>query len=374
MKKLIIGMIAAITAITGYSATDAEIKSLLEKKDYIEVVNQISGIQITNMLNTTLAQDIVKNTVSVEYKRLWKLIKMCKFYNLSVPEIVEFYKTQKSMNAYEFAKCIGTEKLEIETLKWVLDELTDVKCKNISGLGYLTNDTPYFVKCAERIYRDRKSHYSTILTYNMVTDEIKSYVTDAVENKLDSNCFIEGKQFTRLCNWCSKNKSKSYLSRKYFYPELMTTWTNKLDQIAKIQKAEYAKEAYEIIAKNVTDPKEALTFSAFIDKKTKNKEMTKGLYPVISKDIHLAVKTALYLNDVDKMIDIMLNAGEDLTADEIASMIPMVNSLAADYRTTEIVTALRNINSRYTLRLYNERETWEPILSKIRAMIDVRQM
>ena len=371
MRKLIIGMIAATIAITGYSATNAKIKSLLEKKDYIEVVNRISAAQITNMLDTATSKDIATQTALADVP-YWKIYRMCDVHKVSIPEMIEYYKSVKSIKAYSFAKFLHNESVELETLKWVLDELPDVKCENIS-IGLLTNDTPYFIKCADRMYRDRKSFYSAILTYRNVTDGIKAYVADAVENKIDSKCFAEGKQFTRLCTWCGVNKNKAYLSRKYFYPELMATWTNRLDLIGKIQKAEYAKEAYEIIAKNVTDPKEALTFSTFIDKKNKNKEMSKRLYSVISKDIHLAVKTALYLNDVDKMIDIMLNAGEDLTADEIASMIPMINSLTADYRATEIVTALRNINSRYTLRLYNEREAWEPVLSKIRAMIDVRQ-
>lgn len=366
-------MIAAVIAVTGYSATDAEIKSLLDQKKYVEVATHISASQITNMLDTTTAREISRQA-ALSNAQYWKLYRMCEVHGVSIPETIEYYKSVKSLNAYMFAKIYKNEAIELETLKWVLDELPDVKCENI-GIGLVTNDTQYFIKAAERIYRDSKNRYSIILQPRNVTDDIKVYVTDAVANKLDSECFKTGYMFTRLIDWCAKNNSKVYLSRKYFYPDLMSTWTNNLDKVKKLSKhVEYVNDAFELIAKNVADPKEAYTFSTTVDKRRKNKEMTKRLYPVISKDIHLAVQTALYLNDVDKMIDIMLNAGEDLTAAEISSMLPSINSLTADYRAVEIVTALRNVNSRYTLRLYNEREVWEPVLSKVRAMIDVRQM
>ena len=70
----------------------------------------------------------------------------------------------------------------------------------------------------------------------------------------------------------------------------------------------------------------------------------------------------------------LLTAKEELTADQLENVIPVINSLDADYRAADVVKALRNINARYTIKLYDDRKTWEPILSKIRALIDVRQM
>jgi hypothetical protein len=126
--------------------------------------------------------------------------------------------------------------------------------------------------------------------------------------------------------------------------------------------------------KNITKPDVAFEFSKYADKKEKNKEMTKRMFPVISKDVKLGLDAALYLNDTDKIIDMLLVANEELTAEQLEKVIPVINSINANYRASEIVEALRNMNARYTLKLYDDRKTWEPILSKIRALIDVRQM
>ena len=52
-------------------------------------------------------------------------------------------------------------------------------------------------------------------------------------------------------------------------------------------------------------------------------------------------------------------------------IILILNSFDPDYRPTEVLKALKVINKKYTLKLYDNHDTWEPILSKIRALIDV---
>lgn len=78
------------------------------------------------------------------------------------------------------------------------------------------------------------------------------------------------------------------------------------------------------------------------------------------------------LKDVDKFIDSMLKVKTDLTAKELEEYIPFLNGIDIDYRAEDIKKILRNLNARYTIKLYDDRDTWEPIISKIRAMIDVR--
>jgi hypothetical protein len=128
------------------------------------------------------------------------------------------------------------------------------------------------------------------------------------------------------------------------------------------------------MVKNITKQDVAFEFSKCVDKIENNKKMTNRMFPDISKDIKIGLDVAFYLNDTDKIIDMLLAAKEELTAEQLEKVIPVINSIDADYRAADVVKALRNINARYTLKLYDDRKTWEPILSKIRALIDVRQM
>ena len=106
----------------------------------------------------------------------------------------------------------------------------------------------------------------------------------------------------------------------------------------------------------------------FCDKRAKNYDATLELYPELSNDNK--VKVAMYLGDNDKLIDALKVASDNLDAKTIESTIAPLNSINAGYRTADLRLALMNINKKYTLKLYDDRDTWEPILSKIRAMID----
>lgn len=105
------------------------------------------------------------------------------------------------------------------------------------------------------------------------------------------------------------------------------------------------------------------------DKFAKDKSATEKLYPEV-KDVGLKVELAVYLNDTDKIIDALKTVNDKLDAKVIESVIAPLNAVDAGYRTADLRLALMNVNKKYTLKLYEDRDTWEPILSKIRAMID----
>lgn len=105
------------------------------------------------------------------------------------------------------------------------------------------------------------------------------------------------------------------------------------------------------------------------DKFAKNKSASEKLYSEI-KDIKLKVELAIYLDDVDKMIDMLKTVSDKLDAKTVESVIAPLNAVDAGYRTADLRLALMNVNKKYTIKLYEDRDTWEPILSKIRAMID----
>ena len=81
---------------------------------------------------------------------------------------------------------------------------------------------------------------------------------------------------------------------------------------------------------------------------------------------------ALFCNSIDKMIDVLIACDDSLTAKDIEAVIAPLNGLDPNYRTADVLRALKAINQRYTLKLYDDRDSWEPVLSKIRAMIDCR--
>ena len=105
------------------------------------------------------------------------------------------------------------------------------------------------------------------------------------------------------------------------------------------------------------------------DKAFKSKKTTEDLYPTLKDDVN-KVKVALYLGDTDKLIDALKTVSDKLDAETVNSVIAPLNGIDAGYRTADLRLALMNINKKYTLKLYDDRDTWEPILSKIRAMID----
>ena len=101
-----------------------------------------------------------------------------------------------------------------------------------------------------------------------------------------------------------------------------------------------------------------------------DKKATLSVYPDIV-DAKTRVETAIYLDDVDKLIDTLKVVSDDLDAKTVESIIAPLNGVNAGYRTDDLRLALANVNKKYTIKLYDDRDTWEPILSKIRAMLDV---
>lgn len=90
----------------------------------------------------------------------------------------------------------------------------------------------------------------------------------------------------------------------------------------------------------------------------------------INGKIYIAVQTC----DADKLLIALQNVKQDTLDPETATkIIAVLNGQPADWRTADVVKALKNINSMYTIKLYDNRDAWEPILSKIRAMLEVRQ-
>ena len=113
-----------------------------------------------------------------------------------------------------------------------------------------------------------------------------------------------------------------------------------------------------------------LKIARVVDKIEGDKKATLSIYPEIV-DAKTQIETAIYLDDVDKLIDALKVVSDDLDAKTVESIIAPLNGVNAGYRTDDLRLALANVNKKYTLKLYDDRDAWEPILSKIRAMLDV---
>lgn len=83
---------------------------------------------------------------------------------------------------------------------------------------------------------------------------------------------------------------------------------------------------------------------------------------------------ALKVNDMDKLLTALEDMTQDtFSADDVAKILKAFNGQNADWRTADVIKTLKNINSMYTIKLYDDRDAWEPVLSKLRAMIELRQ-
>ena len=115
-----------------------------------------------------------------------------------------------------------------------------------------------------------------------------------------------------------------------------------------------------------------IKLSKVIDSINKNKTTTLNAIDSLSTT-HAKLAAALYCKNIDKVLDVLINCDLTLTPAQIEAVIKSINGLDPDYKPAEVLKALKAINQRYTLKLYDNRDTWEPVLSKIRAMIDIRQ-
>ena len=127
------------------------------------------------------------------------------------------------------------------------------------------------------------------------------------------------------------------------------------------------KQYLESIAKNDT---QLITVAQIQDIVDGNKNTTASIFGKL-KDTTTKLETALYLNDNDKLIDTLLTIDNTIAPEKIEKAVSIINTFDPDYRTADVLKALRIINKKYTLKLYDDRDTWEPILSKVRALIDV---
>jgi hypothetical protein len=379
MKKLITIGICAL-GLDSFAATDAKIKEMLAKKDYMSAVVEVSALQLTNGVVTAadvngLVDAAVKTNAAIKTRIL------CNANMYAFADAIAAYEAVKNPKGMLYiAEYSKNNDLTVETWAKALDmpETTgEMLFKYRPTIAICEANLELFKRSAEKILKEYPQGYCVyVFNARAKTAEYVEWSKTCIKN---INSKTIGNGWLRVSSYDRMFTKLNFLrTDEYYFEDAFKTYANELNRkqlykfLNSINKASYFNKAIALIEKNITKPDIAFDFSKYMDKKEKNKEITKRMFSVISKDIKLGVDAALYLNDTDKLIDMLLVVNEELTAEQLEKVIPVINALDTDYRAADVNKALRNINSRYTLKLYDDRDTWEPILSKIRAMIDCR--
>ena len=154
---------------------------------------------------------------------------------------------------------------------------------------------------------------------------------------------------------------KSYAKAKSNCPFLSKPSCKDLEPNLSAVRKEYLK-----IAENDF---QLMTVAKAQDKVDGDKKTTESIYAKLVEPKN-KIDAALYLNDNDKLVEALIATDNLLDAETINKAITIINALDPDWRAADVLKALRVINKKYTLKLYDDRDTWEPILSKVRALID----
>ena len=135
-------------------------------------------------------------------------------------------------------------------------------------------------------------------------------------------------------------------------------------------KAAFSKKAAEVVlATDGVAKDKLLNIAKALDSFNGNTAAQEALYVKLTSE-NDKLTVAFALNDASKLIDICLKISDKQDAKMIEKILTVLNSVDADFREADMKKALKNINKKYTTKLYEDRDTWEPILSKVRAMLD----
>lgn len=182
-------------------------------------------------------------------------------------------------------------------------------------------------------------------------------VLDFINYLLDVKDFDSAKEILRNPKWFSAVKHVAH-------PPCPIT-----SVIPKVE-PEISAARKEFISKISTNERGMIAVAKVQDKVDRNKDATAKLcWPRLENPAN-KIEVALYLGDTDKLIDTLTAIDDTIDAKTINKAITVINALDPDYRSADVLKALRVINKKYTLKLYDDRDVWEPVLSKVRALID----
>lgn len=379
--KTLIGTLGIACTVTGFSATNVELTQMLKDNNYAEFTAKSSYAQFTNLVTSAAVSEVAKvcaTTNTWDFETKANLLDTAK--KIEISELIDIFVAHTNRHALYLASRVSEEKIAEVWSKLINNPKSD--CRYITD--FFTQNLEYRIDCklnnvslarmtAERCLAECPELY-TLFVYNTykkpISFEYKTFMDECAKNVKTETC--------NLGAWIEFVRRGYGKTMEYYFEDM---W--KIKKTALIPQMsmlftcniEYRDQAIETWASTVEDPHTAYHLVALpVDRYRNNNNMTVRLFSVIAKDVKYGIEAAIYLKDNDKLIDVLLTANEKLSADDLNKIIPAVNILDIDFRKDDVVKVLRNLNSRYTIRLYEDYKTWEPIISKLRAMIEVRNM
>lgn len=194
----------------------------------------------------------------------------------------------------------------------------------------------------------------------------KEKADKSVYGMYDSVIFFEGIKDLQAADKSTPNAMK-WFDESMFNDINKPIWNNMY-----LTEYMFGQKMLSAYVKNATDAEAVYSFITSKLLAADVKAALNDAWYKLGADKQTALKTAVKIGNTDKVIDALLLTTDNVTPELLEAAISMINGVDADYRTADIVRVLKNINAKYTLKLYDDRDTWEPLLSKVRAMIEAR--
>ena len=201
----------------------------------------------------------------------------------------------------------------------------------------------------------------------------ETFTPEVVEKFVYAGAIYNALAYFKRCDNMTSDTAET-ISRKYCTPVALKTLaerTNlKFTYIPVNTKQEDFQKALTMHAKDVVS---RINAAKWLDRKHNSKTASNEVFSwvVANAEWGEAADFALYIGDNDKIIDAFKNIGLTATPAQLNHFIEVANALDVGYRTDEVKHILATINKKYTLKLYDDRDTWEPILSKVRALLEI---
>jgi hypothetical protein len=232
MKKLITIGICAL-GLAGFAATDAEIKEMLAKKDYMSAVVKVSALQLTNGVVTAAdVNGLVDAAVKTNVR--YKVVALCNANMYTFADAIAAYEAVKKSNTMLYiAKYSKNDDLIVETWAKVLDmpETTgEMLFKHRPTMAVREANLELFKRSAEKILKEYPRGYCIyVFDAHAKTSDYVEWSKTCIKN---INSKTIGLGWLNVSNYDRKfTKLKFLKTDEYYFEDVFKTYANELNNI-----------------------------------------------------------------------------------------------------------------------------------------------
>ena len=273
---------------------------------------------------------------------------------------------------FKYTDSEGKEAFQVKSLNDVQPEMMLKFYKRMAAAGkYDIASLAFFNVCGSQANGNSRNLAPFVGAdwQKFITD---TFTIEVVENLTDNVAMhLAINYFARLD---VMNSDASFtISSKYCTPTVLKKIAEGNTSFQMISCSVKQEEFQKLNVAGSKSPNVRVYAAKWLDKKAGNKEASRNLFSWIVQNgtWNDVADFALYIGDKDKIINTFKNIGLTATPAQLNGFIESANALDVGYRTDEVKSILATINKKYTLKLYDDRDTWEPILSKVRALMEI---